>query len=87
MRIESFIGLHFLRSARQDRSLSFITWVSMVGVMLGVTALIVTISVMNGFRENLFRAVTGTQAHARVTPDDGLLVGTAREELEARLEA
>ena len=87
MRIESFIGLHFLRSARQDRSLSFITWVSMVGVMLGVTALIVTISVMNGFRENLFKAVTGTQAHARVTPDDGLLVGTAREELEARLEA
>ena len=87
MRIESFIGLHFLRSARQDRSLSFITWVSMVGVMLGVTALIVTISVMNGFRENLFKAVTGTQAHARVTPADGLLVGTAREELEARLEA
>ena len=85
MRIESFIGLRFLRSARQDRSISFITWVSMVGVMLGVTALIVTISVMNGFRENLFKAVTGTQPHARVTPREGTLDAARRAGLEAAL--
>ena len=38
----------------------------MVGIMLGVTAIIVTISVMNGFRENLFIAVTGTTPHLRL---------------------
>jgi lipoprotein-releasing system permease protein len=85
MRIESFIGLRFLRSKRQDRSISFITWVSMVGVMLGVTALIVTISVMNGFRDNLFKAVTGTQPHARVIPREGVLDGARRAALEAEV--
>jgi lipoprotein-releasing system permease protein len=82
MRIESYIGLRFLRSVRQDRSISFITWVSMVGVMLGVTALIVTISVMNGFRQNLFKAVTGTQPHARLAPREGLLGAPAQAQLE-----
>jgi lipoprotein-releasing system permease protein len=85
MRIESFIGLRFLRSARQERSISFITWVSMVGVMLGVTALIVTISVMNGFRDNLFKAVTGTSPHARVIPREGVLDAPRQSALEAAL--
>ena len=85
MRIESFIGLRFLRSTRQDRSLSIITWISMVGVMLGVTALVVTISVMNGFRANLFKAVTGTQPHARIVSTQGPMLPDVRAKLEARL--
>jgi len=87
LRIAPFIGLRFLRSPRQSRSITVVTWVSAVGVMLGVTALIVTISVMNGFRENLFLAVNGTMAHARVTPVERLLKGPAGEELARRLEA
>ena len=87
MRIETFIGLRFLRSARQDRSLSIITWISMVGVMLGVTALVVTISVMNGFRANLFHAVTGTQPHARIAPAEGTIGPAARERLQEALAA
>ena len=87
MRIESFIGLRFLRSPRQTRSISVVTWISAVGVMLGVTALIITISVMNGFRENLFVAVTGTMAHARVLPQTGNLAAAQAEALRARLSA
>ncbi|HEX7925960.1 MAG TPA: lipoprotein-releasing system transmembrane subunit LolC, partial [bacterium] len=71
MRLSSYIGLRFLLSKRQDRSISVITWISGVGVMLGVTALIVTISVMNGFRANLFLAVTGATPHVRVLPKQG----------------
>jgi lipoprotein-releasing system permease protein len=85
VRIASFIGLRFLRSARQARSASIVTWISAGGVMLGVTALIVTISVMNGFRENLFLAVTGTMAHARVLPETGDLSAEALRGLRERL--
>jgi lipoprotein-releasing system permease protein len=87
VRIASFIGLRFLRSKRQTRSVSVVTWISGVGVMLGVTALIVTISVMNGFRENLFLAVTGTMAHVRVVPERGDLSPAEAEALRARLAA
>ncbi|HKJ00276.1 MAG TPA: FtsX-like permease family protein [bacterium] len=85
MRIESFIGVRFLRSPRQTRSISVVTWISAVGVMLGVTALIITISVMNGFRENLFLAVTGTMAHARVLPPEGDLDSPHLASLTERL--
>jgi lipoprotein-releasing system permease protein len=71
MRLSSYIGLRFLLSTRQERSIAVITWISGVGVMLGVTALIVTISVMNGFRANLFLAVTGSTPHVRVLPRQG----------------
>ncbi len=85
MRIETYIGLRFLRSKRQSRAISVITWISMGGVMLGVTALIVTISVMNGFRENLFIAVSGTTPHLRIQAPKGALAPSAREALEKGL--
>jgi lipoprotein-releasing system permease protein len=85
VRIESFLGLRFLRSPRQTRSISIVTWISAVGVMLGVTALIVTISVMNGFRENLVLAVTGTMAHVRVQPARGEFDAAALAALREKL--
>ena len=66
MRLPSLIGLRFLRAPRRDKAVSVITWISVIGVALGVTALIVTISVMNGFRANLFEAVTGATPNLRV---------------------
>jgi lipoprotein-releasing system permease protein len=87
VRIESFIGLRFLWSPRQDRAVSVITWISGVGVMLGVAALIVTISVMNGFRTNLLITVSGTTAHVRLLPQEGVLTAQAEAELLARIQA
>lgn len=66
MRLPSLIGLRFLRAPRRHKAVSVITWISVIGVALGVTALIVTVSVMNGFRANLFEAVTGATPNLRV---------------------
>ena len=66
MRYETFIGKRYLFSPRRDRSISIITWISIVGVALGVVALIVSTSVMNGFRTNLRDAVTGSLPHITV---------------------
>jgi len=66
MRYETFIGKRYLFSPRQDRSISVITWISIGGVALGVVALIVSTSVMNGFRTNLRNAVTGSLPHITI---------------------
>lgn len=44
-----FVGLRYVRAKRRNRFVSFISFVSMIGIALGVTALIVVLSVMNGF--------------------------------------
>ena len=66
MRYETFIAKRYLFSPRSDRSISVITWISIGGVALGVVALIVSTSVMNGFRANLRDAVTGSLPHITV---------------------
>ena len=66
MQFETFIGRRYLFSPRRDRSISVITWISIGGVALGVVALIVSTSEMNGFRTNLQDAVTGSLPHITV---------------------
>lgn len=60
MQYEMFIGLRYLLSRRKDRSISIITWISICGVMLGVVALIVSTSLMNGFKRDLQDSIIGT---------------------------
>jgi lipoprotein-releasing system permease protein len=48
-----FVGLRYVRSRTRKFFVSFITWVSLVGVSVGVAALIVILSVMNGFEAEL----------------------------------
>ena len=66
MGYETFIAKRYLLSPRSDRSISVITCISISGVALGVIALIVSTSVMNGFRTNLRNAVTGSLPHITV---------------------
>lgn len=68
-------------------SINPVTWFSMVGVELGVAALIIAISVMNGFRENMLLAVTGTQPHLRVLAMGEGLAPAERRALEGRVAA
>ena len=83
MRYEMFIGLRYLLSRRKDRSISVITWISICGVMIGVVALIVSTSLMNGFRDNLRKAITGSLPHITVF---GVLGDTSEiEQLEERI--
>lgn len=53
MGFETFVAGKYLRSPRKDRSISVITKISVIGVAIGVMALIVALSVMNGFENDL----------------------------------
>lgn len=63
MRYEWFIGLRYLKAKRKQTFISIITVISIAGVMLGVMALIVVLSVMSGFQKTLKEKILGTQAH------------------------
>lgn len=63
MRYPLFIALRYLRGGRGSPFLSVITLISIGGVTLGVAALIITLSVMNGFHEDLRDKIVGTNAH------------------------
>ncbi len=61
------IGLRYTGAKRRNHFISFISLVSMLGIALGVTALIVVISVMNGFEQELRARILGMVSHATIT--------------------
>jgi lipoprotein-releasing system permease protein len=65
--VELFVGLRYLRAKRRTRFVSFITLISLLGVALGVAALIVILSVMNGFEGELRSRLLSMSAHGYVT--------------------
>lgn len=67
------IGLRYLRARRASRFVSFISMVSLLGVAVGVAALIVVLSVMNGFEQELRSRLLNLTSHAVVTAPDGRL--------------
>ncbi|MBI1907582.1 MAG: lipoprotein-releasing ABC transporter permease subunit [Rhodocyclales bacterium] len=75
MRYEILVGLRYTRSRRRARGrngfISFISLVSMLGTALGVAALIVVLSVMNGFQEELRTRILGVASHIQITGLDG----------------
>ncbi|MDX1404299.1 MAG: lipoprotein-releasing ABC transporter permease subunit [Woeseiaceae bacterium] len=75
---ELFVGLRYLRAKRRTRFVSFITLISLVGIALGVAALIVILSVMNGFEGELRSRLLSMTAHGFVTGDDGTLADWQR---------
>jgi len=64
---ELFIGLRYLRAKRRRRTVSLNTFISIGGVTLGVAALIATLAVMTGFKEDLRDKILGTNAHVIIT--------------------
>jgi len=64
---ELFVGLRYTRAKRRNHFISFISLVSMLGIALGVAALIVVLSVMNGFQKELRTRILGVAAHAQIT--------------------
>jgi lipoprotein-releasing system permease protein len=63
---ERMVAMRYLRARRQEGFISVIGWFSLIGIMLGVGTLIVVMSVMNGFREELFQRVMGLNGHMNV---------------------
>jgi lipoprotein-releasing system permease protein len=68
---EVFIGLRYLRAKRRSRTISFNTFISITGVTIGVAALIATLGIMTGFKEDLQAKILGTNSHIIVTTKTG----------------
>ena len=60
---EIFVGLRYLRARRRNRTISLNTVVSIAGITLGVAALIGTVGIMTGFKEDIQAKILGTTAH------------------------
>lgn len=64
----SWVGLRYLKSKKNSRFLSFITFLSVLGVTVGVTAMIVVLSVMDGFEAELKKRLMSSDLHVLITP-------------------
>lgn len=73
--LELFIGQRYTHSRRRNRFISFISFASMLGIMLGVMVLITILSIMNGFEKELRSRILGVVAHVTVSGTDGKLGG------------
>jgi lipoprotein-releasing system permease protein len=60
---ESFFSHRYLKAKRKQGFISIITGISILGIMIGVMALIVVLAVMNGFREDLLKRILGVNSH------------------------
>ncbi len=69
--LELFIGLRYTRAKRRNHFISFISVTSMLGIMLGVIALITVMSVMNGFHKELRERILGMASHATISAAEG----------------
>jgi len=82
---EYFVGLRYTRAKRRNHFISFISLISIAGIALGVAALIVVLSVMNGFQKELRALILGVASHVQITgPDNALadweaVAGRARQ--------
>ena len=65
---ELFVGLRYTRAKRRNHFISFISLLSILGIALGVTALITVMAVMNGFEKELRERILGAASHATITP-------------------
>jgi lipoprotein-releasing system permease protein len=72
---ERMIGFRYLRPRRQEGFISVIAIFSFLGIMLGVAALIITMSVMNGFTSDLLGRILGVGGHITVEAEKGPLAG------------
>lgn len=83
-RFERMIARRYLLPGKGEGFIFLVAAISLVAVMLGVAALIIVMSVMNGFRAELFEKIVGLNGHAVVQGYDGRLPDWRRVMAEAR---
>lgn len=84
--VERWLAWRYLATRQREGFVSFIAIFSLIGVALGVATLIVVLSVMGGFRQQLLGRIIGLNGHIVVTARDGGMV-QATPDLLARLKA
>jgi lipoprotein-releasing system permease protein len=73
MRYELLVGLRYTRAKRRNRFIGINSLVSMIGIWVGVWALIVVLSVMNGFQKEVRTRILGVVSHVQVAGANGQL--------------
>jgi lipoprotein-releasing system permease protein len=73
MRYELTVGLRYTRARRRNRFIGINAAVSMIGIAVGVWALIVVLSVMNGFQKEVRERILGVVSHLQILSDDNRL--------------
>ncbi len=68
-----FIGLRYMRGRAADRFGRFVSWLSTIGITLGVMALVTVLSVMNGFERELQNNILGLMPQAILSSEHGSL--------------
>ncbi|MGQ0529023.1 MAG: ABC transporter permease, partial [Panacagrimonas sp.] len=84
---ELFAGLRYTRAKRRNHFISFISGASMIGIAIGVTALITVLSVMNGFEKELRERILGMASHSTISAYRGSLDGWRTVAEAARVNA
>ena len=80
---ELLIGLRYTRAKRRNHFISFISLISMLGIALGVAALIVVLSVMNGFQTELRSRILAVVSHVQISGANGEMAGWERVAAQA----
>ena len=66
MAYELFVAHRYLRSKRRTKFVSIITYISVSGVLVGVAALVIVLSLFNGFESEVRSRIIGERAHVNV---------------------
>ncbi len=69
--LEVAVGLRYTRAKRRNHFISFISLTSILGIALGITALVTVLSVMNGFETELRERILGMASHATISGPAG----------------
>src|SRR5258708_29218007 len=75
MKYELMVGLRYTRARRRNRFISINSLVSMIGIAVGVWALIVVLSVMNGFQKEVRERILGVASHVQISAAGSRLAG------------
>src|SRR5436190_13463171 len=67
MGLNFFLANRFLRSRKESNFVSFVTFISIAGIAIGVTALIISVSVLNGFEKEITEKAVSLSSHIQVT--------------------
>ena len=74
-----FIGLRYMRGRAADRFGRFVSWLSTIGITLGVMALVTVLSVMNGFERELQNNILGLMPQAILSSEHEIGRASCRE--------
>ena len=83
MSYEFFIGTRYTRAKRRNHFISFVSFVSVLCIALGMTVLITVLSVMNGFQREIRTRILGVVSHVQLSGPDGKLTDWKRVAAEA----